>query len=221
MESLFDGANINHDIKYDVKCDKEYSTDYEIDLDRLKKSYINGTKIWKPQYKLSRASIIQIILTFLNIRNRPKINDKINVYQTNLDEQLVPLIDELLDCFKKCLVWNDYIGEQVIIYNLLSFLPKNVFIIIEGYDEKLKYANIGNLIKALKQRIKFIIDRPMPKIYIDSNDDKYRESFLHLQKMIKSFLEDVEYFEESFIKANDKSHKVQQTFYKKRNLPIR
>ncbi len=95
---------------------------------------------------------------------------------------------------------------------MTSLLPKDT-IVDNDDDIRLKFANIGKLISALKQRVDFIITRDVPIVYIPY--DNYVEAFKLFQETMKQFKEDITNFEDKFMEANNECHKYQQQVYGK------
>lgn len=156
---------------------------------------------WKPYYTLDKASLGQIIRTFEKINIIPK-----NSYEIVLSDELNILIQQLISNFDKLLVFNNLIEYSIYYYNLLGSLPDGISINENNHKYiKLKTANIGNLVKALYQRINYILQRDIPLMY------KYREEYLHVFNNMKNnllkFLDNVKEFEIGFINAIDKAHK--------------
>lgn len=167
-----------------------------------------GSVDWKPNYVLSRASIGQIMVCFSKILYVvPK-----NIYEDKLYEKLKPLTEHLLNDFKNLLTYTGDKDRDVKFYNLLINMPINVS--VNDREDgliKLKYAKIGSLIKAAKQRIKFIIERDAPERYL--GDQELLQEFNNLKSRIKNFLDTMNDYEAEFINAIDSAHKAQQVYF--------
>lgn len=170
-------------------------------------SYIIDKSIvdWKPYYTLDKASLGQIMKTFEKINIIPKNN-----YEIVLSDELNILIQQLINNFDKLLVFNNLIEYTVYYYNLLGPLPNGTSIDENNHKYiKLKTANIGNLVKALYQRVNYILQRDIPLMY------KYREEYLTVFNNMKSnlskFLDSVKEFEVGFVDAIDNAHKSKFT----------
>lgn len=164
---------------------------------------------WHYNYALSNASIGQILCCFGNILNlQPK-----KVYEEKLYEYLKPNIQSLLADFDNILYCQDQDEIDVKYYNLLSYLPNSVHIFPEEHGQlKLGKPRIGALIKALKQRIEFVLDRETPKMYLSNQN--MLNGFLKMKIQLKKFLNDVRQFEQEFIWTVNEAHKAQQKYHK-------
>lgn len=150
---------------------------------------------WKPYYRLSQASIGQIIRTFINIYD--KLENSKNV-------KLRDLLYNLILKYTDILYINDYVEQNVIYYNLIVNLPKGMNIQKNKYGYiKLGNAKINLLIECIKQRINFIINRkvPIPK-NLDSNIniDDYINQFNKLKTSMINYLQVVNEFETEYYK---------------------
>ena len=160
---------------------------------------------WKPYYILSKASIGQIMMCFTKILNVvPK-----NTYELKLYEYLKPSTTTLISEFKKLLIYDNDIERDILFYNLIINLPKTVSVNDEEDGLiKLRSAKIGYLIKAIKQRIKFIQERDIPQRYV--NNLEQLEKFNSLRSNINNFNSMVCIYESEFIVAIDQAHRSQQ-----------
>ena len=138
---------------------------------------------WKSYYVLSKASIGQIMVCFSKILNvMPK-----NVYEIKLYEKLKPATEKLLNEFNKLLIYNDAKDKDIRYYNLIVNLPKNISINdAENGLVILKSAKIGLLIKAIKQRISFIIEREIPERYL--TDQELLQGFNNLRSNMVNYV---------------------------------
>jgi len=154
-------------------------------------------------YCLSRASLGQIIKTLLNILNNiPK-----NTYEKNLYSRLKPAIEYLVGYYTDILKYSNNIEKDVKYYNLIVNLPKSISVNeIEHGNIKLKYAPIGKLIVAAKQRLEFIETREIPKLYIDN--ELYLKEFIKMKKQLVNFTYALKDFEYEFVDAVIKARNV-------------
>ncbi len=160
-----------------------------------------STVIWTPYYTLDRASFGQIMKSLEKVKIIPKNN-----YETVLSKELQLLISQIINQFDNLLYFTNNIEANVFHYNLLGPLPKNLTINEEEHKEiKLKTANVGNLLKALYQRINFILQRDVPLMY--QNKPDYLSAFEKMRSNIRTFLAHVQEFEKGFVTAIDKAHK--------------
>lgn len=158
--------------------------------------------IWKHYFKLSQASLGQIIISFCNIL---KVQPK-NQYEINLYENLKPLVHQLVNNYNTILVYTNKNEHDIKYYNLIVNLPKTVSINEEQHGQIiLGHAKIGCLIQAAKQRIEFIIGRDIPDVY--KQDQNLSELFLQLQKDMRKFKDDMIEFEKAFVLAINLAHR--------------
>lgn len=155
---------------------------------------------WKGHYTLDRASFGQIMFTISRIKIVPK-----NQYEIILNSYLMKIIPELMRSYQEILVYENLFERDVFAYNLLGNLPKHITIFTNDHGKiQLKRANIGNLIIALYQRIDFILERTIPKMYQENKN--YLDAFEKMRLNVKKFRNDVQLFEKQFIYAVDKAH---------------
>jgi len=156
----------------------------------------------KRNYILCKSSLAQIVETINQIKIIPK-----NDYELVLKENFERIIPEFIKSFDKLLKTdneNDYIVRK---YNLICNLPPGVSIYPKEQYQKLRTANIGNLLYALYQRIDYIIERDIPDRYKDNDNEKLADSFIKLQNDLKLFRNDIRDFEDKFLAAIDNAHK--------------
>ena len=116
----------------------------------------------KPYYILAHASIGQIMVSFQNILSVKSKNE----YEEKLYAILIPEIKKLVNEYNEMLSFTNHNEMQVRYYNLITNFPKAVSI-YEKEHSKVTMGNpkIGALIKAIKQRLDFIITREIPELY--------------------------------------------------------
>ena len=176
---------------------------------------------WKQTQKVCNSSLYQLILTLneININFKNSLATKMNIYKYTFVVNTIPLIDKLITNFYELL--NKYesdIENIVFSYNLLADLPYGITIIEDNDDyKKLKYTNIGCLIRAIKQRSTFIIERDMPICYKTSSE--YEQALEKLKKLMCEFLNNILEFELNFKNVIDKAHKAQQRKYNSKYYP--
>jgi hypothetical protein len=166
---------------------------YDLNLDQVH---------WSSKCSLSRASIGQIMVSFKNIlRAQPR-----NLYQTILYTRLKPAVEALVNAYCEIIRCVNSKEQQIKYFNLIVGLPHNTIIFPGEHNFIfLRNPNIGALIKAIKQRITFILERDIPIIY--RNDSTLNDEFLNLRRQIQNFKLDVLTFEEEFIIAVDEAYK--------------
>lgn len=157
---------------------------------------------WKPTFILSKSSIGQIMLSFSNIlRVKPK-----NKYETTLYKYLKPAVETLVNAYSDMLKCSNVKEQQVKYYNLINVMPLGVTIFPETHDLiMMKNAKIGELIKAAKQRLNFILERDTPVIYV--NDEEALEEFNNMKLQINNFIVILDNFEKEFMASINKAHK--------------
>lgn len=163
---------------------------------------------WARYFNLSEASIGQIIYCFYNIISIvPK-----KVYDEVLYEYLKPAIWTLLKEYSKILNCNSQTEKDVKYFNLIRTMPNGTSVYPEEHGKiKLGKPKIGALIKAMKQRITFILERETPQIYL--NNQEMLSEFLNMKIQLQEFYTTVRNFEQEFVLAIDEAHKAQQRYY--------
>lgn len=145
--------------------------------------------MWEPYFVLSKASAGQIIYTLIYIRDNIQ------------DIQVSELLTKFIAKYENLLNSDNEIYRNVLYFNLLVNLPRSINVDDHLYGSiKLSKAKIGVLIKCLKQRVQFIINReiPIPK-YIEFDIEDYSKEFLHLQDSMKNYYSDILEFEKEFV----------------------
>jgi hypothetical protein len=157
---------------------------------------------WNPNYILSKASIGQIIVSFKNIL---KVREK-NNYEHKLYSRLKPAVQYLIDKYSDILICNSLKEYQVKYYNLIVNMPNHVSIYPDEHNMiYMRNAKIGQLIKAAKQRIRFIIYRDTPEIYL--NDEETKNEWENLKIQMDNFYNEIFHFENEFLISIDEAHK--------------
>lgn len=177
----------------------EETQSYDLSLDQVN---------WNPSYILSKASIPQIIISFKNIL---KVNPK-NEYETTLYQRLKPAVEILINAYDEILRCKNLKENQVKYYNLIINMPSSVTIFHKEHGRiRMSNAKIGALIEACKQRIKFILERDIPSLYL--TDHEILQEFNKMKSQMENFEYNLLDFEAEFILAIDEAHKTQQSFH--------
>ena len=153
---------------------------------------------YEKYYKLCSAGIGQIIRAIHekqihNIDNEHK--KKLSLF---FEENNQALIDSFIKIYLN--TENEY-DKQIRKYNLMNGkLPRKIKINEEKHNIKIGRAKMGQLIKALKQRINFIIEREIPEYYKNKEENiNYMLGFKKLQQDMKEFLNEILIFESNYI----------------------
>lgn len=172
----------------------EPTMSYDLSLDQVN---------WKSHYKLHKASLGQIIASFRNIlKAEPK-----NKYEITLYYRLKPAVEILIDIYNEILKCDSLKEHDVKYFNLIYDMPKLVEVYPgEHGDIRLRKPKIGALIKASKQRIKFIMEREIPGKYF--GDDESIQEFNNLKSQMKDFESIILDFEAEFILAINEAHQT-------------
>jgi len=167
------------------------------------------------RYRLDRASIGQIMkrISNLGIKN-PK-----NEYQKTLDGFFSTEVPKLVNSYNELLKCSSQEEHVVKEFNLLGELPRKMSLDTEIKKSSFLFkASMGDMFAALKQRIKFIVDREIPKFY--ETNEKYKEEFINMQKQISEFRSSVDEFENNFVDTIDKAMKSKNSEHKVQQEPI-
>ena len=163
--------------------------------------------VFKGYHKLSKASIGQIMVAFRNVlRVKPRTG---NEYEEALYAKLKPAVSEFVNAYCEILKCNNDIENVVKHHNLIINMPIAVSIFKDEHGEiNIGKPKIGALIKACKQRIRFIIEREPPQMYIDDENKGFLLEFKKMQSQLKNFENDLLLFESEFICAVDDAYKA-------------
>ena len=157
---------------------------------------------------VSQASIGQIIKSLNNVVN---LHAK-NIYEITLYSKFNSIIPQFIDEYNKLLKCSNQLEYIVKYYILIVKLPYGVEIPINNHNNiRLGKPRVGELIKAARQRIDFIIEREMPIVY--QTFEPYRHEYLKMIEQLKDFLVKLDEFEKDFVNAIDLAHKAQQKLY--------
>lgn len=163
---------------------------------------------WEPYYVLSKASIGQIIYTLLYVQ------DPTSYMHRKINPIVLQKIREITDFYQSKLVKTTLVDKNVTFYNLIVDLPRSINVDDEIHGKvRLSHARVGQLVYALKTRIDFILNRPVPQINFKdcdtdgSNEDYnvYKQSFNNMQKDMAELMKlvlDFEQFYFNFIKSS-------------------
>jgi len=156
---------------------------------------------WKPYYRLCYSSLGQIMVSFTKVLNvTPKNNYEITLYGI-----LKPALTDLIDSYKQLLHFESENEKNVKFHNLIVGLPYGVSVLENEHgDMFMGRAKIGQLIRASKQRIEFMLTREAPMIY--KKNLELFDSFINLRNEINKFRDDMNSFEIEFIDAIDEAH---------------
>jgi len=178
---------------------------YEKVIANKKSIFDNYELDYHNYYYLCYAGIGQIIKAISEV----KITKTKNIFEKNLSKFFKHAIPILIEEFAKCSICKNENDYQVKKYNLMnSKLPRNISIKTEDHHVKLKHAKLGKLIDAAKQRLEFIIERPIPDYYNENVECK--KCFVLMKDDLKKFLQELEMFENEFIEVINKSHIIQK-----------
>lgn len=134
-------------------------------------------------HRLSMSSATQImkgmIMTLGNLK------EPTNDYQKSLYPFLEKNIKTLADNFEDLLYYKTDTERQVIDANLVKELRKPVN--SDGKNKQTMRANFGPLLVNLKQRINFVLTRPVPKRY--ENNKEEGDAFYNLREKCKVYME--------------------------------
>ena len=157
---------------------------------------------------VSQASIGQIIKSLNSVVN---LKAK-NIYEITLYSKFNSFIPQFIEEYNKLLKCTNQFEYLVKYYILIVQLPYGVEIPINNHNYiNLGKPRIGELIKAARQRISFIIEREIPMVY--QILELYRQEYLKMIEQLKDFLIKLNEFEKDFVNAIDLAHKAQQKFY--------
>ena len=156
-------------------------------------------------YLLEKASVGQIMKRLSNLA----IKDPKNIYQETLNEYFKTAVPKLVNAYNEMLKSSTYEEYVVKDYNLLGNLPRKMSLDTSiKKNPNLYQASVGDMLKALRQRVDFIATREVPKFY--EKNPMYMESFKNMQKQILELIPHVDEFENGFTNTIDKVMKLKQ-----------
>jgi hypothetical protein len=156
---------------------------------------------------LSRASMAQIIETIRAFNKQHH-----NIYEETLYSELMELRTNLVSSFDKLLVYNNEVMKETVEKTLLADLPQDMHIFQNVHGKiRLSNASFGTLLYALKQRVKFILERKPPVPCL--KDNSKLNAFNQVKNNLTGFNKAIADFESGFVRAVDNAHKAQQKFY--------
>jgi len=174
----------NDDKVVNDQHDKYPETDFsDISLESLK---------YSDEYRVIRASASQVVLGLQSMANR--IGEGDTEYRKSLYPALKKIVSDLVSEYKsKLLTTTSDLQKQVFGANLNGVRNNgslNFTVTTSGVKPNLmyKYAQFGQLLRVLVQRLKFIATRDPTRVarYRDNEDE--RNEFTNLQKLTNEFL---------------------------------
>lgn len=174
----------NDDKVVNDQYDKYPETDFsDISLESLK---------YSDEYRVIRASASQVVLGLQSMANR--IGEGDTEYRKSLYPALKKIVSDLVSEYKtKLLTTTSDLQKQVFGANLNGVRNNgslNFTVTTSGVKPNLmyKYAQFGQLLRVLVQRLKFIATRDPTRVarYRDNEDE--RNEFTNLQKITNEFL---------------------------------
>lgn len=180
------------------------------------KRFIDTLNInYKREYKLNKSGLGQIICALDNVGIRKEKKKKYEeILAQFFDDKIPYVIEAYEDLLRNSIDQDNQDDYNMRHYNLTKRLPKNIVIEEQKHNIILGKANVGNLIEALLNRITYIIERDMPKIY--EKEDCNVGYWKKFQEDLVKFREIIKEFEEEFKKIIDVAHKKQHQFDKKK-----
>lgn len=157
---------------------------------------------------LCNASIGQIMLALsrVNIRKNNK-----NEYEKVLSRWFTVAIPAIVKKYVSLFYSKSSQDYDVRWYNLAGFLPKGINIFPKEHSMLLSKANLGNLLKAINQRLNFILDREPPKMYLENETLLFW--FRGLRTDLRLFEADIKKFNDAFVAIIDYAIKTQKQWY--------
>ncbi len=140
------------------------------------------------KYRLSKAATTQVIKGMQMMIQR--IGEPTNSYQQELYPPMRNIVTRIVDSYNRLLNVGSTTDFEVRRYNLHGYngiVSGHVYTRGVKRDLFYKYANFGDLMKTLKQRAQYIVEREAPKRYQENASEM--ASFQQLQTELKSFVE--------------------------------
>jgi len=153
--------------------------------------------------KLCESSFGEIMQAFSQITIKKR---ELKAYEYFLKSWFQVSIPNIVNEYLELLEYKTKKQWAVNYFNLIGPLPPQLYINEEEHNMILKKSNLGNLLKALKNRIHFMLNRDIPPMYL--HDCEYLEHFNDIRSKLKMFDQNIDNFEKEFVKAIDMAHHV-------------
>ncbi len=147
------------------------------------------------KFRLNQASATQLVRGLQEMANR--LAEPTNEYQKELYPAIKKIVSTLIDKYSVILQSSSEVEREVKRFNLHGYSGKvKNSVSTKGVKFSLvyKFANFGDYLKTVTQRMSYIIERPVPQRYVTNISEGTAYSLLktQLQEFLKYLSEDVE-----------------------------
>lgn len=139
------------------------------------------------KYRLNQGSASQLVRGMTEMVAR--LTEPINEYQKELYPALRSIVAEFVEKYEQLLTTTNQTEYEISRYNLHGYSGRvKMPISTRGvkYNLVYKYANFGDYLKTVTQRLKFVIERQIPQRY--SNNESELTAFTSLRQKVTDFL---------------------------------
>jgi hypothetical protein len=142
---------------------------------------------YEETYRLTQGSASQVVRGMKEMLSR--VGEITNDYQRILYPVLTELTNGIVDRYTELLKYSSDKEKEIVQFNLHGYdgtVRGNVATKGVNYILIYKYANFGDFIKTIRQRLEFITSRSTPKRYLE--DEEKLRFFVALKDKINEFL---------------------------------
>lgn len=151
---------------------------------------------YSDMYKLNQGSVSQLMRGLQEMVNR--LTEPTNDYQRELYPALRNLVEKLTSRYETLLSTSTSdVDRQVRNYNLHGYngkIKRSVATKNVKFNLIYKYANFGDYLKTLTQRLNYLLERELPQRYLDNQEEgtSYNKLKTELQELLRFMKDDVE-----------------------------
>ncbi len=139
------------------------------------------------KYRLNQASASQLVRGLNEMTSR--LGEPQNDYQKELYPSLKTIVSKLVDKYTNVLGGSSEVEREVRRFNLHGFngrVKRPVGTKGVKFNLVYKYANFGDYLKTLSQRLTYLVERPVPERYVTNTSEG--AAFEQLKVQLKEFL---------------------------------
>ncbi len=147
------------------------------------------------KYKLNQASASQLVRGLSEMGSR--LGEPTNDYQKELYPALKTLVTTMVTKYSEMLEATSEVEKEVRRFNLHGYngrVKKPVATRGVKFSVVYKFANFGDYLKSLTQRLTYLVERPVPQRYVTNASEgaAYEQLKVKLQDFLKYMKEEVE-----------------------------
>lgn len=139
------------------------------------------------KYRLNQASVTQLVRGLQEMANR--LSEPTNDYQKELYPALKTIVNNFVNKYIEILQCTSEVEREVKRFNLHGYSGKlKNAVLTKGvkYSLVYKFANFGDYLKSVTQRMKYIMERQLPQRYVTNSQEG--TSYSSLKTQVQEFL---------------------------------